>query len=115
MKPTLQPVLSLKNIHERDQYIQFFEEGHKYIISFEPEVKYTSVTTWNHTHFPKFDADAIFIKQWVPELTKVLPRDIHKWYIAHTLEKYSDIHYDKPIVVYDEQKQKMLSMYEKAL
>ena len=59
MKPTLQPVLSLKNIHERDQYIQFFEEGHKYIISFEPEVKYTSVTTWNHMHFPKFDADAI--------------------------------------------------------
>jgi CRISPR/Cas system-associated exonuclease Cas4 (RecB family) len=59
MKPTLQPVLSVRNAHERDQYIQFFEEDHKYIISFEPNVKYTSVTTWNHTHFPKFDADAI--------------------------------------------------------
>lgn len=59
MKPTLQPVLSIKNANQRDKFIQFFEEGHKYIISFEPEVKYTSVTTWNHKHFPKFDADAI--------------------------------------------------------
>jgi hypothetical protein len=59
MKPTLQPVLSVRNANQRDQCIQFFEEDHKYIISFEPEIKYTSVTTWNHTHFPKFDADAI--------------------------------------------------------
>jgi len=59
MKPTLQPILFNKNNHERDQYIQFFEEGHKYIISFEPTIKYTSVTTWNHKHFPKFDADLI--------------------------------------------------------
>jgi len=59
MNPTLQPVLSVKNANQRDKFIQFFEEGHKYIISFEPNVKYTSVTTWNHTHFPKFDADSI--------------------------------------------------------
>jgi hypothetical protein len=59
MKPTLQPVLSVKNADKRDQNIQFFEEGHKYVISFEPDIKYTSVTTWNHTHFPNFDADAI--------------------------------------------------------
>ena len=59
MKSTLQPVLSIKNANERDKYIKFFEEGHKYIITFEPNVKYTSVTTWNHTHFPKFNADAI--------------------------------------------------------
>ena len=59
MKPTLQPILFNKNNNERDQYIQFFEEGHKYIISFEPTIKYTSVTTWNHKHFPKFDADLI--------------------------------------------------------
>jgi ATP-dependent exoDNAse (exonuclease V) beta subunit len=59
MKSTLQPILFNRNNHERDQYIQFFEEGHKYIISFEPNIKYTSVTTWNHKHFPKFDADNI--------------------------------------------------------
>ena len=61
MKSTLHPVLALKNADKRDQCIQFFEEDHKYIISFEPDTKYTSVTTWNHTHFPVFDADAIII------------------------------------------------------
>jgi hypothetical protein len=59
MKPTLYPVLSLRNSHPRDKNIQFFEEGHKYIILTEPDVKYTSVTTWNHSHFPKFEADSI--------------------------------------------------------
>ena len=55
----LSPVLATKNCHDRDQYIQFFEEGHKYIVLFEPQVRYTSVTTWNHSHFPHFDADAV--------------------------------------------------------
>jgi len=59
MKPTLYPVLSLKNSHPRDENIQFFEEDHKYIIRTEPDVKYTSVTTWNHQHFPIFEADII--------------------------------------------------------
>jgi hypothetical protein len=59
MKPTLHPVLSLKNFHPRDKNIQFFEEDHKYIIKTEPDVKYTSVTTWNHKHFPIFEADII--------------------------------------------------------
>ena len=59
MKPTLCNILSAINCHSRDENIQFFEEDHKYIILTEPEVKYTSVTTWNHTHFPKFEADSI--------------------------------------------------------
>jgi hypothetical protein len=59
MKPTLHSVLSSRNQHARDANINFFEEGHKYIISTEPDVKYTSVTTWNHGHFPKFEADII--------------------------------------------------------
>jgi ATP-dependent exoDNAse (exonuclease V) beta subunit len=59
MKPTLHPVLSSRNSHPRDADIQFFEEDHKYIILSEPDVKYTSVTTWNHSHFPKFEADSI--------------------------------------------------------
>jgi ATP-dependent exoDNAse (exonuclease V) beta subunit len=59
MKPTLYNVLSVKNSHSRDSDIQFFEEGHKYVILSEPDVKYTSVTTWNHSHFPKFEADSI--------------------------------------------------------
>ena len=59
MKPILHNVLSHKNAHPRDKNIQFFEEGHKYVISTEPHVKYTSVTTWNHSHFPHFDADEV--------------------------------------------------------
>ena len=55
-------VLSTTNKHERDTYIQFFEKGHKYSITTDPTSSYTSVTTWNHSHFPKFDADEIVKK-----------------------------------------------------
>jgi len=58
-KPVLTPVLSKRNKHPRDDNIQFVEEGHKYFIKTEPDTKYTSVTTWNHSHFPHFDADKI--------------------------------------------------------
>ena len=51
--------LKLRNSHPRDSNIRFFEKGHKYEITTDPKSKYTSVTTWNHSHFPKFDADAI--------------------------------------------------------
>ena len=59
MKTTLHPILSSRNLHHRDKNIQFFEEEHKYIINSEPDVKYTSVTTWVHQQFPKFEADII--------------------------------------------------------
>jgi len=59
MKPTLHPTLASRNCHERDQYIQFFEEDHKYVITNDPNNKYTSVTTWNHSHFPVFNANLI--------------------------------------------------------
>jgi len=59
MKPILQNILSSRNAHSRDKNIRFFEEGHKYVILTEPHVKYTSVTTWNHSHFPHFDADEV--------------------------------------------------------
>lgn len=53
------PVLMNHNKHKRDSYIEFEERGHKYTITVDPNSKYTSVTTWNHSHFPKFDADKI--------------------------------------------------------
>jgi hypothetical protein len=62
MKTILYPVLQTINVHPRDQNIQFFEEGHKYVIKTDPESSYTSVTTWNHSHFPHFDADDIIQK-----------------------------------------------------
>ena len=52
-------VLQNKNAHERDAQIKFYSRGHKYEIKSDPKSKYTSVTTWNHKHFPKFDADAV--------------------------------------------------------
>jgi ATP-dependent exoDNAse (exonuclease V) beta subunit len=62
MKSVLHNVLSARFSHPRDQHIKFFEEDHKYIIDLEPDTKYTSVTTWIHEHFEKFDADKIIKK-----------------------------------------------------
>jgi hypothetical protein len=45
--------------HERDQYILFDEPTHVYTILSDPGQKYTSVTTWNHSHFEEFNADKI--------------------------------------------------------
>jgi CRISPR/Cas system-associated exonuclease Cas4 (RecB family) len=45
------------NAHERDQYIEFDEGPHIYTV--RGKKGYTSVTTWNHSHFADFDADSI--------------------------------------------------------
>ena len=49
-----------KNSHPRDALIEFDAGPHKYTC--DGEAGYTSVTTWNHTHFKQFDADAIITK-----------------------------------------------------
>jgi ATP-dependent exoDNAse (exonuclease V) beta subunit len=56
------PVLSKRHPHERDQFLQFDEPSHKYTITMDADSKYTSVTTWNHSHFPHFDADMVIAK-----------------------------------------------------
>ena len=68
----LEPILSSFNSHPRDALIKFYSKGHKYEILSDPKQKYTSVTTWCHSHFPKFDADAIIKnimkgKNWNPD------------------------------------------------
>ena len=65
-------ILSTNNHNERDELVKFYERGHKYEIQLDKKSKYTSVTTWVHSHFPKFDADAIIAaifksKSWNPE------------------------------------------------
>jgi len=51
--------LSTKNHHPRDEHISFEEGPHIYTVCGD-RGGYTSVTTWNHSHFPHFDAnDAI--------------------------------------------------------
>ena len=64
--------LKQQNAHPRDQNIVFHERGHKYQILTDMKSYYTSVTTWIHTLFPKFDADAVIEKMkkgrnWNPE------------------------------------------------
>jgi hypothetical protein len=53
----LRPILQRRNLNERDKNLVFDEPTHKYSILTDPDSKYTSVTTWNHSHFPHFDAD----------------------------------------------------------
>ena len=60
--PILKEVLSVQNSCEKDSHILFDEPTHKYTITVDLESKYTSVTTWIHTHFPKFDANKIINK-----------------------------------------------------
>ena len=48
------------NHHERDNHIIFDEEPHIYTI--DGDSSYTSVTTFCHSHFKKFDADLIIKK-----------------------------------------------------
>lgn len=54
----MNPILKSNNTHPRDKNVEFFEEGHTYVILTEPDVAYTSVTTWVHQQFPEFNATA---------------------------------------------------------
>ena len=64
--------LKNKNLHELDTHITFEEGPHIYTIDGDSD--FTSVTTWNHSHFFPFNADLIIdkmmaSKRW-PENTK---------------------------------------------
>ena len=52
--------LAKKNAHPRDANIVFDEGPHIYTIN--GDSNFMSVTTWNHSHFPHFDADAVIDK-----------------------------------------------------
>lgn len=52
-----------KNSHERDQCIQFTEKTHTYSLTNKKNrLPFTSVTTWIHHQFPKFNADVVIEK-----------------------------------------------------
>ena len=53
-------LLSNANPHERDEHIEFDEGPHIYTIDGDSD--FMSVTTWNHSHFEHFDADAIIAR-----------------------------------------------------
>jgi ATP-dependent exoDNAse (exonuclease V) beta subunit len=52
--------LALKNTHPRDEFISFDEGPHIYTV--HGDSSFTSVTTWNHSHFEHFDSDGIIDK-----------------------------------------------------
>ena len=49
--------LAKLNPHPRDEFITIDEGPHIYTV--HGDSSFTSVTTWNHSHFEHFDADAI--------------------------------------------------------
>jgi deoxyribodipyrimidine photo-lyase len=59
------------------------------------------------------DPDAIYIKKWLPMLKDVPAKAIHNW--NKEWENYKDTGYGKPILNYEEQRDKALAMYGKAL
>jgi deoxyribodipyrimidine photo-lyase len=58
----------------------------------------------------KFDADAQYIKQFVPELQDIPAKDIHKWDEKHELYR-SITMYPAPMVTHKEQVKKALALY----
>lgn len=61
--------LAKVNAHERDSQVIFDEGPHIYTV--DGDSSFTSVTTWNHSHFGHFDADKIIDnmmkgKNWKP-------------------------------------------------
>ena len=92
-------VLSSLNENQRDKCIEFFESGHKYTITIDPDSKYTSVTTWVHTHFPPFHADTIIRnmmsgKAWKPghKYWGMTPAEIKKAWTSASSEG-TGLHY----------------------
>lgn len=72
MKSILLPTLKITNAHERDEFLLFDEPTHKYTVTFDSQSLYTSVTTFNHHHFPEFDASSVIKnmmkgKNWNPD------------------------------------------------
>jgi len=75
----------------------------------QPFFRYFNPYTQSKEHDPKCE----YIKRWIPELKDVPNNDIHNWDTAW--EKHKDCGYPKPIVNYDEQREKSIKMYKDAL
>ena len=63
---------------------------------------------WRQTE--EYDPKCEYIKKWVPELGDVPEKDILKWDTKYI--EYKDITYPKPIVNYQEQREKVLKLYK---
>jgi hypothetical protein len=89
METLVPDYLQKLNSHERDSKIQFFEEGHKYLVNGEKD--YTSTTTFIHTLFPPFCSDTIIDKMILSGKTK----DPSNKYFKMTKEEIKKLWSDK--------------------
>jgi hypothetical protein len=55
----LNAVLATHNSDPRDKNITLYEKEHKYVIGFEPQTSYISVTTLCHSYFNEFNTDEV--------------------------------------------------------
>lgn len=62
----------------------------------------------------KFDLDAEYIKQWIPELQGVASKDIHKWYDPLVRSKYPNVSYPAPVVDYQQASAEAVKVFKKA-
>lgn len=53
----------------------------------------------------EYDPKCEYIKKWIPELKDVPIKDLLKWDTKYA--EYKDIKYSKPIVNYEEQREKV--------
>jgi len=56
-----------------------------------------------------YDPKCEYIKKWVPELKDVPTKDLLKWDTKYV--DYKDVHYPKPVVDYEAQREKVLKLY----
>jgi deoxyribodipyrimidine photo-lyase len=63
---------------------------------------------WRQTE--EYDPKCEYIKKWIPELNNIPTKDLLKWDTKHM--NYKNIAYTKPIVDYEEQREKVLEMYK---
>jgi deoxyribodipyrimidine photo-lyase len=109
-----------------------WEEGEKYfataLIDYDPIVNngnwqwisgsgtdsqpyFRILNPWSQSK--RFDMDCKYIYHWVPELSSVIPKDIHKWFDSFT--KYDSVSYPKPIVDHEKRRDYALKRYKSSL
>lgn len=62
----------------------------------------------------KFDKEAEYIQNWVPELKEVSPKDIHNWFNPEVRSKYPMVNYPAPIVNHKEASARALKVFKEA-
>ncbi len=84
-------------------------DGHAF--HFDAQPYFRIMNPWLQSQ--NFDLHGEYIKLWVPELSSVDARDLHKWHDNTVRQKYSEVHYVAPIVDYSERKRLVLKEYSK--